>query len=88
MVVVLVPESKWKLLNIPEGDVVIEPNPLYMPSDTDQDGVPDTIDNCINYENTDQKDLNNNKNGKDSGGTNPKGTSKTFSKANERDVRK
>ena len=37
-----------------------QPNSLYQPKDTDQDGVLDNVDNCRNVANADQADINEN----------------------------
>lgn len=39
---------------------VTQPNPTYAVADTDEDGVPDVIDNCKNHSNSDQIDVNSN----------------------------
>jgi len=35
-------------------------NPLYTQADVDNDGVPDTLDNCVSIQNSDQVDINRN----------------------------
>ena len=45
-------------LIVANGD--IEPNPAYVPADTDGDGVINTVDNCVSIANPDQIDINDN----------------------------
>lgn len=39
---------------------LLQPNPLYVPSDKDEDGLPDSADNCPSVANTNQADSNGN----------------------------
>lgn len=43
-----------KLINVGS----FKPNPSYIPSDTDNDQIPDNKDNCVSVPNSDQKDTN------------------------------
>lgn len=42
---------------------LFRPNTAYLPADVDQDGVPDTLDNCVLVVNPDQIDVNQNQRG-------------------------
>jgi hypothetical protein len=42
------------------NSVETKENPLYTKADVDQDGVPDSVDNCVREPNTDQQDIDNN----------------------------
>jgi hypothetical protein len=51
-----------------EGVLLLSPasaqqNPMYRPSDSDKDGIPDLLDNCVSVENADQADRNGNSRG-------------------------
>ncbi len=46
--------------NVLSLSVAFAPNPLYVPADSDRDGVPDAQDNCVSIANTDQTDANGN----------------------------
>lgn len=43
-----------------ENIVILEKNPLFVPADTDGDGVRDMLDNCVSEANTEQRDENGN----------------------------
>lgn len=53
--------SDLDVLALPQSASI--PNPQYVMADIDKDGVPDTLDNCVEIANPAQEDRNNNKRG-------------------------